>query len=266
MQPDELTYGAAISACEKCRIWLKALELLAEMRQARLGLNGDGLWATSAAMGACEKGERWEQALALFNELRSDGASADAYAYCAALATCNRGHKWELALDLLAEMHTVSIVINGFSYTAAITACEKGRQWQHCYRLLAEMQHFEFVPDERAYNAVILSCITLESLPNPAPDRRSCELHQDMDWYPNCNTWSRALCTLASAWTYGVDPAHSSWRLLEELPLTLPSTTFDQEAVLVSMRPPTRQWSWTQAPSGASSDPLVSACLWRRWQ
>ena len=56
----QVSYSAAISACEKGHEWQRALQLLEEMATAGVAPN---VYSYSAAISACEKGARWEEAL-----------------------------------------------------------------------------------------------------------------------------------------------------------------------------------------------------------
>ena len=92
LQPDVITWNAAISACEKGAQWERALELFEEMQ--RRGLqpitwsavqrSGNERWSCSrrcsrrvepdfitwSTISACEKGAQWERALELFEEMQ----------------------------------------------------------------------------------------------------------------------------------------------------------------------------------------------------
>ncbi|CAE8589698.1 unnamed protein product [Polarella glacialis] len=61
--PNEISYNAAISACEKGGQWQLALNLLSRMPEARVVPNEISY---NAAIGACSKGGQWELALDLF--------------------------------------------------------------------------------------------------------------------------------------------------------------------------------------------------------
>jgi pentatricopeptide repeat protein len=74
VEPDVITYNAAISACEKGGQWEKALQLLEEM-QAK-GVEPDVI-TYSATISACEKGGQWEKALQLLEEMRAKGLKPD---------------------------------------------------------------------------------------------------------------------------------------------------------------------------------------------
>ena len=58
--PDEISYSAAISACEKGKQWEEALRLLQQMTCRALTPNEISY---NAAISACEKGKQWEEAL-----------------------------------------------------------------------------------------------------------------------------------------------------------------------------------------------------------
>ena len=65
IQPNTITYSAAISACEKGNQWKEALALLSKMKQE--DIKADTI-TYNAAISACEKGNQWEEAKNLFNE------------------------------------------------------------------------------------------------------------------------------------------------------------------------------------------------------
>ena len=70
LQPDIISYSAAISACEKGGQWERALELLDEMKTWGLRPN---VISCSAAITACEKSCQWERALSIFQEMVRQG-------------------------------------------------------------------------------------------------------------------------------------------------------------------------------------------------
>jgi pentatricopeptide repeat domain-containing protein 1 len=74
LQPDVISYNAAISACEKGLQWEKALHFLSEMRTQ--GLQPDVI-SYNAAISACEKGLQWEKALQLLSEMKTQGHQPD---------------------------------------------------------------------------------------------------------------------------------------------------------------------------------------------
>ena len=155
VDPDVITYNAAISACEKGWQWERALELLEEMKSS--GIEPDVI-SYSAAISACEKGGQWERALELLEEMKSRGIEPNVISYNAAISACEKGGQWERALELLEEMKSRGIEPNVISYSAAISACEKGGQWERALELLEEMKSRGIEPDVISYNAAISAC------------------------------------------------------------------------------------------------------------
>ncbi|CAK0816302.1 unnamed protein product [Prorocentrum cordatum] len=66
LEPDVISYGAGISACEKAEQWQPALALLSEMWEVQLEPD---IICCNAGTSACEKGEQWQLALALLSEM-----------------------------------------------------------------------------------------------------------------------------------------------------------------------------------------------------
>ena len=155
VNPDVITYNAAISACEKGRQWKRALELLEEM--ANRGLEPNVI-TYSAAISACEKGGQWKRALKLLEEMKSRSIEPNVISYNAAVSACEKGGQWERALELLEEMMNCGIETDVISYSAAISACEKGGQWTRALKLLKQMKCRGIEPDDISYNAAISAC------------------------------------------------------------------------------------------------------------
>ena len=78
IEPDVITYSAAISACEKGGQWKHALRVLEEMRSSG---TKPTVISYSAAISACEKGGQWERALELLEEMKSTGVEPDVISY-----------------------------------------------------------------------------------------------------------------------------------------------------------------------------------------
>eukprot|EP00973_Karenia_brevis_P064013 8895725-Karenia_brevis.AAC.1 len=62
-----ISFGAAISACEKGRQWQLVAPLLDEMHRGGLSLD---VISFNAAISACEKCWQWQRVAPLFDEMR----------------------------------------------------------------------------------------------------------------------------------------------------------------------------------------------------
>jgi pentatricopeptide repeat protein len=74
IQPNVISYNAAITACEKGMQWEKALELFEQAE--RDGVKRDTC-TFNAAISACEKSRQLEKALQLFDQMKRDGVKRD---------------------------------------------------------------------------------------------------------------------------------------------------------------------------------------------
>ncbi|CAE8614970.1 unnamed protein product [Polarella glacialis] len=154
--PDEISYNAAISACEKSAQWQVALRLLSvAMPQMRVAPSEVSY---NAAISACEKGGQWQMAIGLLHDMSEMQLSPDQITFSAVMSACEKGSQWQLALAILSRMPEMRALPNQISYSAVISACEKVGQWQPALGLLRQMSETKVVPDSINYNAAISSC------------------------------------------------------------------------------------------------------------
>lgn len=143
VEPNVITYSAAISACEKGLQWSLAKSLLAQMWCDRVDPN---VVTYSAAMGACSKAQQWAEALALTDQMRRVSIQADVITYSTALSACERGRLWEEAVRLLCDMRLSKLEPDSLTYCTAISTCERGQQRAVAAALLQEMRSLQLQP------------------------------------------------------------------------------------------------------------------------
>ncbi|CAE8708476.1 unnamed protein product, partial [Polarella glacialis] len=72
VEPNVITYNAAISCCEKGRQWQMAFVLLRQLREARVE---PSVVTCGAVLSACEKGLQWRRSLSLLGAMRQPTSS-----------------------------------------------------------------------------------------------------------------------------------------------------------------------------------------------
>jgi pentatricopeptide repeat protein len=72
----------------------------------------------NAAISACEKGGQWQLALSLLNTMADMRVIQDVISYSAVISACEKGGQWELALSLLRSMSSTGRVQNVISYSS----------------------------------------------------------------------------------------------------------------------------------------------------
>jgi len=93
----------------------------------------------SAAISACEKGAEWQMALVWPAVMSSATIEPNTISINAAITACEKVSIWQAAQTLLAAMGRADVEPNTISYSAAISACEKGRAMDHGLTLFQEM-------------------------------------------------------------------------------------------------------------------------------
>eukprot|EP00438_Fugacium_kawagutii_P031235 Skav211066 [mRNA] locus=scaffold314:215989:217863:- [translate_table: standard] len=150
VEPNTVTYGACISAMEKCSQWRQAVDLLAEMAHRNIQKN---VITISAGISACAG--HWWLALDLLRSMAEEKIDPDIVAFNACINACST--QWPVALELLQQMSGLQLQPDVISFSAAIAACEDGRQWEHTLGLFTEMRRKEIRLDDFSYNALISS-------------------------------------------------------------------------------------------------------------
>merc|ERR1719468_924677 len=130
-----------------------ALDLFAAMGQAVV--EPDTI-TYSAAISACEKNAEWRMALDLFAAMGRALVEPNAITYNAAISACEKAAEWWMALDIFAAMGRAVVEPNAITYSAAISACEKAAEWQKALSLFCALQEDSGCATSAvSYNAVL---------------------------------------------------------------------------------------------------------------
>ena len=157
VQPNVITYNAAMSACEKGDSWQSAFSLFAEMVNLNISHSVvsygaaiaacrrasdweralDLVWKLdapnhiiySSAMEALLEAERWQLALVLWKHAQATGRRPDAALISSAMSAWAQGGSWSAALILLQQLRGLSMA-DGMAYTNAINSCEASGHWE----------------------------------------------------------------------------------------------------------------------------------------
>ncbi|CAJ1377898.1 unnamed protein product [Effrenium voratum] len=184
LQPNEVTYGASISACGKGQQWAQALSLSKDLIGAGLR---QSLISANAVSAACERRQKWVQclslvfqqphrdrisydavlaacsgawrrALQLWQEFRGRALQATVATFNMVITACEAGAKWELALALLQQLTEEGLTGSIVSYTAVISACSKCARWQEAILLLAGLDRRGVEANVITYQAAASAC------------------------------------------------------------------------------------------------------------
>jgi len=202
-EPDVVTYGTVLAACERGKKW-KLILKHAESMQER-GLLLDGLAVMTCLHACAELGLAYE-GLRYLDRMKSVEAvtqqtaryqrygarkplmGPDAVAYRCAISACARGGAWREGIRLLQECNEVTgTPANTVAYTAAITGCEYAGEWKEAFYLLDKMRQEGVEPNELTLGAVIGACANActrdeyksaddGSMTMPLPQRKAMQL------------------------------------------------------------------------------------------
>ena len=160
LQPDAVSYVAAVSAYEVEGAWQQALALLMEAIEMDLS----NIILCSAVISACDKGKQWQRALFLLNSLdRKDNLEHTQHTrdlqglqalqptvvtFNSAISACGRARHWAWAVDLLQRLvHQKRLTPTTASFGAALAATGRQRFWRQSLALLQQMQQLRLEPN-----------------------------------------------------------------------------------------------------------------------
>ncbi|CAE7305143.1 unnamed protein product [Symbiodinium natans] len=148
----KVTFSACVSACEKCRKWQYAVDLLSQMDRKRVAKN---LITYGACISACAACGQWEQSLGLLHDMRSAEIFPDLVACNACITSFAPQAQWQLAVGLLQDMPGLRLNPDVISFSAAVGSCEESRQWQQALHLYEQMRRQSVRLDDFGHNALI---------------------------------------------------------------------------------------------------------------
>eukprot|EP00435_Cladocopium_sp_Y103_P067989 s288_g30.t2 len=102
LQPDVVSFSAAISSCEKMGRWQQALELFSQLTGKPHGTCFANDFSFNAVISSCEKAGRWQEALHLMSLMVQSTVRrcSDIITYFLAISSCERGGRLQQALNL----------------------------------------------------------------------------------------------------------------------------------------------------------------------
>jgi len=175
-EPDVVSYGTVLAACERGRQWKLILKSAESMKERGLPLDGLSVMTclhACAELGLAYEGLRYLDMMKSVKEVAQQTAryqrygarkplmGPDAVAYRCAISACARGGAWQEGIRLLQECKAVTgIPANTIAYTAAITGCEYAGEWKEAFFLLDKMRKEGVEPNELTMGAVIGACAT----------------------------------------------------------------------------------------------------------
>ena len=191
VQPNEVSYSAAISACEKAGRCDEALSLLREMPAAGVQPNVSATARPSLPARRLAGGRRRCRCLNARCLLQACGQTSSATArpslrarrqasgrrrcrccarcpmracrpdvisYSAAISACEKAGRCDAALSLFQTMREDDVRPDVISYSAAISACEKAGRCDEALSLFQTMREDDVRPDVISYSAAISAC------------------------------------------------------------------------------------------------------------
>eukprot|EP00435_Cladocopium_sp_Y103_P066426 s29_g28.t1 len=157
--PNEFHLHTALSACERCSDWSRALWQLGDA--SSFGISSSTV-AFNSTMSACEKSHHWQWSLHLHEEMEKQKITKDTISYSAGISACEKAGRWQQALVLFREMQTRRVRKDQILYGAAINPArvwrqteEKGEAWECALTLHQQCRDEGIRQDEVIHGACI---------------------------------------------------------------------------------------------------------------
>ncbi|CAJ1404314.1 unnamed protein product [Effrenium voratum] len=151
--PNVFTYTAVMGAFARAKRWQDCLGLLSEMRSLGLAPN---VVSFGSAISACEKA--WRVALALLDGMEDLSVQRNVVTFNAAIAACASAGEWQQATAVLASMKGHRCIPNIISHSSAVSACEKCGDWVNALRHFDHLASANLTPSVVFCNAAVSAC------------------------------------------------------------------------------------------------------------
>eukprot|EP00435_Cladocopium_sp_Y103_P042632 s2293_g11.t2 len=132
-----VTFGAALSACDKGSQW--QLGLVGHASKdifGRISAPKRNPILCNSLISACAAGG-WQWALALLEEMEAGSLQRDLWSFSGAVKACGKAGQWEGALALFSSAQTLRLGVNEVMLGSIVSACAKASQWQLAFLLVA---------------------------------------------------------------------------------------------------------------------------------
>ncbi|CAE7381484.1 unnamed protein product [Symbiodinium sp. CCMP2456] len=159
LQPDQITFGAASTACQQAGVWSQAGWVLWKMQV--LLLPPDEI-AYSIRVDTYAKNARWQMAAVTVGNCKQA-----LLAFCACcVVSCRRGGRksiamirerssWAHAIDGLEQLVNASVRLTVKNFGSSMATCMRQKQWQQPLRLLRDMNLSHPSPNLITFNSTI---------------------------------------------------------------------------------------------------------------
>ena len=160
---DQISFGAAISACGRAVQWHKGMKVVGLMR--RWKLFPETVPLTSAAA-ACNRAEArtgaWRWSLCLCDWVRQEGSLPSLTLYNCAIAAASRGAEergnWTLAVQQLDRLHGARLQSDRVSLSSVFAACQRAAAAEPALEMLSQFSRTRIRACAICHSSVIMAC------------------------------------------------------------------------------------------------------------
>lgn len=108
-----------------------------------------------SAISACEKGLQYRQCLEYLDEMTEMGIKKNVIIFGAAMSCMEKSCRADIGFLLMERMRLEDVAPNVHIYNSAISACARCNLWEKGYELFEEMDRIRVAKDVVTYNAVL---------------------------------------------------------------------------------------------------------------
>eukprot|EP00929_Paragymnodinium_shiwhaense_P009219 TRINITY_DN113300_c0_g1_i1.p1 TRINITY_DN113300_c0_g1~~TRINITY_DN113300_c0_g1_i1.p1 ORF type:complete len:279 (+),score=75.22 TRINITY_DN113300_c0_g1_i1:122-958(+) len=151
LEPNVISYGALLSACDKANAWRIAVGLLQTSSCDAVELSTVAL---NSLLSACGGSKQWSKAQNCVVEQLQEGLASSVTTLGAAVSSCQRSSTWRCAVQLLFWPGLAGVEVNVVAGNAAMSALSRAREWHCGQQLLDNLRELLVAPTVVSYNSV----------------------------------------------------------------------------------------------------------------